>query len=269
FTGLCIVLTCACKKTDYGKASKKEAAPVLYMSLKGVTKDISANNAGYYVGLPGEYDKSTKKYPAILYVHGAGHFGNGEVDLPNLLSEGMPALLDTKKFPNEISMGAEKFSFIVLAPQFKVYPTTADIKDFLEFAKLNYRIDISRIYINGMSIGGRIACDFAAEFPTDVAALVPMAGSSNFDLDKKCQKIANEKIAVWAFHNQEDQVISVEDTKKFIAGINVYNPEVAPRLTIFVSSSALLKHDAWTKATDPGYKENGKNIYEWMLQFKK
>jgi len=26
-------------------------------------------------------------------------------------------------------------------------------------------------------------------------------------------------------------------------------------------------HDAWTKATDPDYRENGMNIYEWMLQY--
>jgi hypothetical protein len=28
-------------------------------------------------------------------------------------------------------------------------------------------------------------------------------------------------------------------------------------------------HDAWTKATDPTYKENGLNMYEWLLQFSK
>ena len=28
-------------------------------------------------------------------------------------------------------------------------------------------------------------------------------------------------------------------------------------------------HNAWTKATDPTYKENGQNIYEWMLSYKK
>ena len=237
--------------------------------LRGITRDVGSNAGGYFVALPGEYDNNINKYPTILYMHGAGHFGNGAVDLPNLLSEGIPALLDTKKFPGEINSGNEKFSFIVLLPQFKSYPSSSDLKTFLEFAKLNYRIDLSRIYLNGMSIGGRIACDFAADHPTDIAAIVPMAGASNFDVAQKCKKIAAGNLAVWAFHNEEDQVISVTETRNFISSLNAFNPPILPKLTIFPASPALLKHDAWTKPTDPEYKENGINIYEWMLQFKK
>jgi len=28
-------------------------------------------------------------------------------------------------------------------------------------------------------------------------------------------------------------------------------------------------HDAWTQASDPEYREEGMNIYEWMLQYKR
>jgi hypothetical protein len=54
-----------------------------------------------------------------------------------------------------------------------------------------------------------------------------------------------------------------------LAAINSLDPVVVPRLTIFDQSTALMKHDAWTRATDPSYRENGMNIYEWMLQFKR
>ncbi|MBS1567069.1 MAG: hypothetical protein JST39_21990, partial [Bacteroidetes bacterium] len=57
--------------------------------------------------------------------------------------------------------------------------------------------------------------------------------------------------------------ISVSDN--FIAWINAANPKVAPKRTIFTSNL----HDAWTKAQDPNYKENGMNVYEWMLQYAK
>jgi hypothetical protein len=36
---------------------------------------------------------------------------------------------------------------------------------------------------------------------------------------------------------------------------------IPARLTIFQAGG----HDAWTTATDPDYRERGKNIYEWML----
>ena len=53
----------------------------------------------------------------------------------------------------------------------------------------------------------------------------------------------------------------------FVLGI-IYsseNPINPPKLTIWPSGG----HDAWTRAVNPDYKENGKNIYEWMLQYTK
>jgi hypothetical protein len=47
--------------------------------------------------------------------------------------------------------------------------------------------------------------------------------------------------------------------------INENNPYIRAKLTMFNANV----HDSWTKATDPSYKENGMNIYEWMLCYKK
>jgi hypothetical protein len=51
----------------------------------------------------------------------------------------------------------------------------------------------------------------------------------------------------------------------YVQYINQANPRKKAKLTLFQASG----HDAWTKATDPHYRENGKNIYEWMLSFQK
>ena len=239
------------------------------MVLKGITKDVGPNIGGYYAGLPGDYYLSLKSYPLLLYMHGGGQFGNGAADLPNLLSEGIPALLDTKKFPSAIKAGGQSYSFLVMAPQFRSYPSNADVQAFLDFVKTNYRIDAARIYVTGFSQGGRITCDYAAYQPTIISAIVSMAGASNSYVAEKCKNIVDAKLAVWAFHNKEDELIPAQETENFISMMNGFNPSVLPRLTIFPNSSAPLKHDAWTKATDPDYKENGLNIYEWMLQFKR
>jgi hypothetical protein len=55
----------------------------------------------------------------------------------------------------------------------------------------------------------------------------------------------------------------VKETERFIDMIGTFNPAVPPHLTIF----NVYGHDAWTTALNPGYRENGMNIYEWMLQF--
>jgi len=259
----------SCKKGDLDKPAPKPQIAAPSMILKGISAGIGTDIGGYFVGLPSSYDQAATQYPLILFFHGGGQFGNGEVDLPNLLSEGIPALLDTKSFPAIINAGGKVYSFIVLAPQFRSYPNNTDIQTFLDFAKANYRIDSSRIYVTGFSLGAKIACDYAGENPKKIAALVPMAWASIDELEKKCKNISDNKLPVWAFHNLQDELISVNDTKNFIGAINSLDPVVVPRLTIFDQSTALMKHDAWTRATDPSYRENGMNIYEWMLQFKR
>jgi hypothetical protein len=56
--------------------------------------------------------------------------------------------------------------------------------------------------------------------------------------------------------------------KRFLSLMDSLQPKTLPRFTEF-SSAGLLGHDSWTRATDPAYKEENQNIYEWMLQFHK
>ena len=259
----------SCIKSGYilpGDKSKIEKETV---SLKGISEDIGSNIGGYFVASPGSYDKSGQSYPVIFFMHGAGQFGNGDSDLPNLLSEGIPALLDAQEFPAEIILYDRKFSFLVFAPQFKSYPLSIDIQNFVDEILKKYRIDPSRIYFTGFSLGGRIATDFISETNTKIAAVVCMAGASNTFLTERGKRITDQQIAVWSFHNQEDQLVPVEESRQFIESINRFNPFIKPRLTIFSNSNAVLKHDAWSVATDPAYKENGMNIYDWMLRHRK
>jgi predicted peptidase len=127
-----------------------------------------------------------------------------------------------------------------------------------------YRVDASRIYVAGISMGGGATWDFAGDFSSKVAAVVPISGAS-FAEEKRCANIAKNKVGVWAFHNSGDKVVASTVSKQFVEKINGNHAEPAAKLTVFESAD----HDAWTKATDPNYKENGMNIYEWMLQFSK
>lgn len=267
--GMLVLFSSCHKDAVEAKVVVKDTIETAPPQLKGFTINIGANAAGYFAGIPVHYSETNKRYPLLIYIHGLGHFGNGEAELPLLLSDGIPALLDTKKFPANINVKGQNFSFIVIAPQFRTYVSNNDIQAVIDFARTTYRIDSSRIYVSGFSLGGRATADFGAYNTSTVAAIVPMAGASNWEVDIKAQLIARGKLPVWAFHNEEDQLISVDETKSFIAAINHYNPTMIPKLTIFPSSQAVLKHDAWTTACDPAYRENGMNIYEWMLQFKK
>lgn len=237
--------------------------------LRPVTVDIHRECKGYYEALPSMYAKSDKKYPLMIYFHGAGQIGKGGSDLEVLLNAGAPKVLAEKRFPPNFVVNGQNFTFIILMPQFTNPPTMEAVKAFVDYAKSHYRYEPGRVYLAGSSLGGRVLSEFAADFPTEETAIVPMAGALFDNLDKKARAIANNRIAVWAFHNVPDESISVSESVNFVNAINKYFPAIRAKLTLFPTSDSYLKHDCWTTATDPAYKEDGKNIYEWMLQYKK
>jgi len=272
FTSLTIIMfSVACKKnadvqpvialppvTDYNIIAET-SPPVLTPNILS----LNANTGGFYSAVPFNYNKTTKSYPLLITVHGGGQYGNGALDLPLLLNDGIPQLLDEKIFPADFLVGGAHYSFIIMAPQLKQFPVAQDIKDVIDYAKKKYRIDTSRIYLSGLSNGGAASCLVAGTYANEIAALVPVSGEFNYD--PVCSSLAKNKVAIWNFHNNNDPVIDISSATGFIAAVNSFSPLIAPRLTIFEANV----HDAWTKAISPKYKENNMNIYEWMLQYTK
>lgn len=226
---------------------------------------INGNSGGYYEYLPQGYGTNTwQSYPLIVFVHGIGELGNGTSDLPNLLNAwlALPRLIANGSFPASFNASGQSFSFIVLSPQFKAWPSGSDVNAVIDYAVKNYRVDQSRIYVTGMSMGGGAVWDFAGNFPAKAAAVVPIAGAASADVTR-AQAIANAKLPVWATHNQGDPTVSVSNTTGWVSMINQYGGNAIS--TIFPVSG----HDAWTKTYDPGFTQNGVNIYQWMLQYQK
>ena len=270
---LAVLSSCRKELSDVKKPETSDkSVPSLQNSLpetsaanfKAVESAVSNNVAGYYVGLPARYDSTSKNYPLLIFVHGINELASSGKSLSTISSLGINRLLSQKSFPASFDVNGQSFSFIVSAPQFKEWPSASDLNGFVDFMAEKYRIDASRIYVVGLSMGGGVTWDFAGDFSSKVAAIVPISGAS-FAQDKRCQNIAGNKVAVWAFHNSGDKVVAANVSKQFVEKINSNHAEPAAKLTVFDSND----HDAWTKATDPNYKENGMNIYEWMLQYSK
>lgn len=266
-------LTCSMLIAALFVCCKKEATNIneLAETTPHVLKAnfIAVNNSvrGFYSALPAHYEQTSKTYPLLIFLHGGGQTGNGDGDLIKILNEGIPELLRDKIFPPGFTVNGKNYSFIVMAPQFNELPKNPDILAFIEYVKQHYRVDASRIYISGLSAGAVATSNFAAEYPSLPAAIVPMSGMSLwFDLEIKAKSIADGKVPVWAFHNSQDQSISIEEVKQFLKLINDNHPAIAPKFTQFLPFG-LLNHDSWTRATDPTYKEDGMNMYEWMLQY--
>jgi predicted peptidase len=260
------ILLTACKKDNFSATATADNLPETAPAIQtAVTADVSSAIGGFYKALPARYDSTKKKYPLLVFLHGVGETGNGTTDLSRLLVNAVPKLLNQKTFPPQFTVNDAAYSFIVINPQFKTWPQPADVNAMIDYAIAHYRIDETRIYVSGLSMGGGNTWDYAVAYANRVAAVVPISGASWPSKDQM-GSIARAGLPVWAFHNSDDGTVSVNTTITNVANVNSFSPTIPARETIWATGG----HDAWTKATNPATREcDGKNMYEWMLQYKR
>jgi len=269
-----IVSLYSCRKSTPGTPGKGEEPGEVVETqpavLSTVNQDISTNVKGYYQALPARYNETNKKYPLIVFFHGGGQYGTGN-NLDTLLSEGTPKLMKAKTFPPSFTVNNETFSFILVAPQFVMMPRNSDISALMTHIKSKFRVDTTRIYLLGFSLGARMLSNYAATAPNSIAAIASMAGLPEIDdkLANKAIAMTNAKLPIWHVHNKDDGAWRYSEAQTYINVLNHYKPAIAPRFTSFDVGEARLHHDCWTRTMDPAYKEDGKNIYEWMLSYKR
>ncbi|MFT3979377.1 MAG: PKD domain-containing protein [Ferruginibacter sp.] len=235
-----------------------------------------ANSKGFYRYLPADYDSTTKNYPLIIWVHGAGQIGQGtQTDLQLILQWGVPKIISEGGWPSSFTVDGNSYSFIVLSPQFMGWPSAANISAILNYASTNYRVDPERIYLMGISAGGGGIWDYASASVANsdkIAAMIPFCGTLA-PTQTLAGRIAASNLPVWAFHNTYDGTVPVAYSRNWINYINTYVPAPTPaaKLTEFPTQSndAVTAHECWSLATLPSYKPQGINIYEWMLQYKR
>lgn len=278
FTIVCLILF-SCKKETIAPEKETDAgngttsipsttkpdldAPETQLSVQAaITSNITSNCSGYYRALPALYDSGTKKYPLLIFLHGQSALGNGTADDLKKISGGPYSLIKSKKFPPAFTVSGKSFSFIVISPQFKTWPSADDVNAVVDYFTSKLRIDQSRIYITGLSMGGGATWDYAGKYASKIAAIAPVCGASSAT-DAKIRMMANNNLPVWAFHNDGDDKVSVNNTLGYITMLNNLNTKPKPKKTIYEA----VGHNAWTKAYSLTYKENNMNVYEWMLQY--
>lgn len=249
------------------------AAPFSYgQQQNAVFYNVSDNVKAYYEYLPQGYPASGVRYPMILFIHGSGERGPGtSTSLPLVLRNGIPKLINEGTFPTSFTVNGQTFRFIVISPQFggTGFPSVNDVNNMINYAVTRYPIDINRIYLTGLSMGGGVTWyypGYNSYFASRIAAIVPICGATEVS-QNDANNIANSNLPVWATHNSGDQTVLVSVTNGMVDLVNNRSnpPNPLAKKTIFNSNS----HDAWTQTYDPSFKEGGLNIYEWMLQYKR
>jgi hypothetical protein len=230
---------------------------------------MTPNSNGFYEYLPAGYSSGSATYPLMITLAGTGELGNGVSDLPAMLHNGPPLLISEGKFPASFTVGGKTFSYIILSPQFVSQAQASDMDAVIAYAKAHYRVDVSRIYMTGLSLGGNTVWNYVSGAngvaASELAAIVPIAGGEIFEWYGP-QVIANADLPVFAAANLNDPTVPSSYTIENVNNINAATPHINPTAldTIYNASG----HEGWTTTYDPTIPmHNGLNIYQWMLQY--
>jgi predicted peptidase len=237
-----------------------------------VNLPIGTTIAGFYEALPASYSDSTdtsRTYPLLINVTGAGERGDGSVlELPKVLKPYGPAkLLNEGKFPKDFYVQQRYFAYIVLSIQMVTdkRTSTADLDAFITYATKTYRVDKSRIYLTGISLGAGVVWDYIGEkveYGRRLAAATPMAGRAINNTIDQARVMAQSGVPVWAFHSEFDTAVPSVYSSHNVEWMNEFSPGLA-RLTLFPEETT---HLCWVWSYNPSYAEaDSVNVYEWML----
>lgn len=213
-------------------------------SLSFETQIVKTVKLNYLLYLPKDYGKvADKKYPLILFLHGAGERGD---DLNKVKVHGIPKIVEQK----------DDFPFIAVSPQCPQeswWPMEVDaLKALLDKIVKEYAVDPDMVYLTGLSMGGYGSWSLAIAYPDKFAAVVPICGGGD---EKKVSAIKN--IPVWVFHGAKDSVVKLAESEKMVNALKEAGGNV--QFTVYPEAD----HDSWTATYD------NPELYEWLLKQKR
>ncbi|MEQ1587016.1 MAG: T9SS type A sorting domain-containing protein [Cyclobacteriaceae bacterium] len=214
---------------------------------------------------PASYQAGTPA-PLLVSLHGQAEIGDNISLLTSGSAPKNPAVLI-----NQNQWPADR-PFVVLSPQLKrdlSVPNVADqdwpaayVDEVIEYVKTIRTIDINRIYITGLSLGGQGCMIYSAAYPNKVAGMVPLCGRTDDIITSACSLV---NIPMWVFHGTDDPLLNVSNAINMVAAINqCSNPlgSIKPQLTLIEAG----RHEIW----DPIYNlTSGYQFYDWLLRFSK
>ena len=199
----------------------------------------------YFLTLPDGYSTDkTKKWPLLVFLHGAGERGD---DLNLLKKHGPPKLIGAGK----------KFEAIVVCPQVPVGESwnPHGVKAFVDEVKNSKRVDESRIYLTGISMGGVGTFDTIAAYPDVFAAAIPICGGAGVNVVKFT---ALKDMPIWIFHGDKDTAVPVEYSQ---SAMRWFERNKAPNVKLTVYPG--VPHDSWTQTYDDP------EVWKWLFEQRK
>lgn len=218
---------------------------VALFTSQSIAQEKLKVNYKYLTYLPKNYHTDTSTHPLVIYLHGGSQKGD---NLEKLKIYGLPYLVDQGK----------EFDFVMVAPQCpegRYWSTENWFDSLYNEITSNYRIDKSRVYVTGISMGGYGTYAVALDHPEKIAAIVPLCGGVN---DSDTTRICTLRdIPILTYHGTADDQISIHETERIVKYLEECNGEI-----IFHRLTGKGHSIQYLYETEPW-------IYEWLLMHRK
>lgn len=228
---------------------KYESHYVVTHNIKDTFYDPeSGNTLPYRLYMPKDYDPA-KKYPVLLFLHGAGETGTDN-------SRQLNNINNMFEYNGDIVAGA----FIICPQSAGWWNLDRDRPDdmkgslgsayhLLQSIMSKYSCDRNRVYVTGLSMGGYATWDLLERCGDTFAAGVPICGGGN-----SYNGSAYVDIPIMIYHGTADTTV------RFSASESMYNAIVAAGgKKVKLIRLGGVGHNAW----DPAYAD--REMFTWMF----
>ncbi len=194
----------------------------------------------YTLFVPERYDGS-KAFPAVLFLHGSGERGEDGIK-GGQIGLGAAVLAHPERFP----------ALVVLPQASKTWQADSDdARDALaalDDVKANYKVDLRRIALTGLSMGGAGTWSIAAAHPDRFSAIATVCGRGKpEDIEKL------KALPTWIIVGDEDGVGTVQNARTMAQALR--DAGASPRQTEYRA----VGHNSWDRAY------NDPSLVEWLI----
>lgn len=234
---------------------------------------VAGTTYKYQVFVPDTWTKR-KKWPVILFLHGAGERGDDGL-IQTEVGIGTAIRRDRTRLPA-----------IMVMPQCRkdgrwTDPAMGEVAmAALAQAQEEFHGDPARTYLTGLSMGGYGTWYLAAKYPGKFAAIAPICGGilmpdkaraqspdDNSPYTETAKKIG--KVPVWIFHGGDDPVVPVTESRRMAEAMRIVigqdtvhdhpQPSIADQAEVIYTEYPGVGHNSWEKA----YAEP--DLMSWLL----
>lgn len=221
---------------------------------------IGATSYPYQVYVPSNWTKA-KKWPVILFLHGAGERGDDGL-IQTEVGIGSAIRRHPDRIPAVVVMPQCAKNHWWLEPDMQAQALKA-----LEQTMKEFNGDVTRTYLTGLSMGGNGTWAIASSNPGKFAALAPVCApariSPKYGVQVKAEETSEEryktyaekigKTPVWIFHGDADTVVPVTESRMMVEALKASGNDVR------YNEYPGVGHDSWNKA----YAEP--ELFTWLL----